>query len=55
MLCVCRATPSLIRYFSFTKTRVRKVTLVAEGQAMLVAIKRLSAEERVTAAARRVG
>jgi hypothetical protein len=30
-------------------------TLIAEGQATLVAIKRLSAEERGTAASRRVG
>ncbi len=30
-------------------------TLIAEGQAMLVAIRRLVAEERATAASRRVG
>lgn len=30
-------------------------TLIAEGQAMLVAIRRLVAEERATAEARRVG
>jgi len=30
-------------------------TLVAEGQAMLVAIKRLAADERATPASRRIG